>query len=604
MTAPSRPPLQPSGYQRVVATLFLVVATLMVTQYAVVKFGPALVFITPLALSQPDDFAYDAAEQAPGVFVINWDVLDRCFYKLQAGTFLPPAEGLTALLFLVALPLLAVQGWRRQVWPRAPLVLLALVGLVSCLAAEHFKAAVRENAQIILTTLLTCWLAATAVGEPEQAKRLGRWLATLTVVLLLWASYDYWRQVQTASPAVPVAVRASCSSRSAFSGLLVMLLPLLFARWLVGRNPLTRVFWLAVWTLGCTRLLNGGAVLAVGFGAVAMAFVRGRGAGLFNLLLVPPLLWAACTFSHAGHDRLLLESVGFYRTAADGTPTGVEKRYLEMAATLTGLRSKQDVIDKTETSDSAALLGRRSNVAMGVGAGLNYQRSIGGYYGNLDNPEKQEQDSYNLYLLLALQMGFFAALLWAWILTDGAAVARAAHDQSSDDELRILALGIYGACLGLVVFSVFGTVLVRGLALLLFSLLGVASRLEWWTRPEQAEPPRQRATEPAATAPATLVAAVAADAADEDSEPADEPVADPAPAAEAVVEEPAPEPEPAASRPTGELDIDADGLGSGPPPDDLGVAQTDVRAWLQEQGLLDPDAAGSDPEPEPPPREP
>ncbi|NUQ02168.1 MAG: hypothetical protein HUU35_20155, partial [Armatimonadetes bacterium] len=504
MTQPSRPAAGASRYQAALSALFLVAVVLMATQYAVVLYGPAKVLIAPLGWHGPEVFAEEPAAQAPGLYVINWRTLDQVAYKLDDGRFLPPAEGVVALLFLLALPALLMVGWRRQVWPRYPVVMLVLLGLLSCLSARSFGAALRENVQLVLTALVTWWLAGLAVVDGEQAKRLNRLLAVVTVLLVAYAGAEYWFAIikPAREAELPELVRATCASRTAFSGLMTMLLALGFGRVLAAGNFIVAILWIAVCAFGAARLMAGGAVLAVLVAGVAMMAVRGLRSGLVGVVLVPLGLAVALYGSSGHHLDHLRASLGFYRYAGRQR-VGVEKRYLEMAASYNGLGASAEVTAaEPDATGSLPVTGTRSNLLTGVGAGLNYQQTIGQYYGGLDNPEKQEPDTYNLYLQLALQMGLFAALAWAWLLLDGAASAWRAYELHTDRGLRMLALGIFGACVGLLVFSVFGTVLVRGTGLLVFTLLGVAARLEWLGRPVE-EPRAEPAAAPApAPAPA------------------------------------------------------------------------------------------------------
>ncbi len=545
-----RPAVRVNGWQRFVSTLFLVAATLMVTQYAVVRYGPATVLITPFGYHGPNDFADDPAEQRGGLYLIDWATLDRCLYKLDDGTFLPPAEGLVALTFLLALPLLFVLGWRRQVWPRYPLFFLVALSLLSCLQADHFMAGARETAQLGLTLLAAFWLAGAAMVEREQIAGLYRWLGILTVALVVYGLAQYQIHIVTppAGAELPAAVRATCASRTAYSGLMVILLCLGVGRVLASRNLFVIVAWVLLCVVGVIPLMTGGAVLAVAVAWTAMAGVRGRGSLLLAAVVVPVTLGVVLHMVSPEHLDHLGRSVEFYRRQG-GQRVAVEKRYLEMAATLNGLAMTRPLMGtEADENGTVPVLGDRSSLLLGVGAGLNYQRSIGEFYLNLDNPEKQEQDTYNLYFLLALQMGLFAAIAWAWVLLDGAAMARAAYEANPDRGARCLALGVYGACVGVLVFSVFGTILVRGVGLLLFALMGVVARLEWLARPEEAPPEAKPKPSPEPAEPAVPVA---------EAEP--EPAADPEPL------------------PQGE----------------------NVQEWLREQGLLgdeedQDDAAGPD----------
>jgi hypothetical protein len=211
------------------------------------------------------------------------------------------------------------------------------------------------------------------------------------------------------------------------------------------------------------------------------------------------------------HGRYLHESVQVFHREG-GVIKGVEKRYLELAADLNVFngshdqtitrpkdvpkdkdkdKAKDKVQDKPKSAAAGAEeeesapkvpIGKRSGLTFGMGPGLNYQSYIGALYETLDNPKKQEQDTYTLYMFLACQLGLFGALAWAWLLFDGAGLARTAYSGLRDRGLRTLALGVYGALVAVIVYSVWGTLLIRGTGLMLFTLLAVAARLEQLVR--------------------------------------------------------------------------------------------------------------------------
>ncbi|MBI2297490.1 MAG: hypothetical protein HYU66_00820, partial [Armatimonadetes bacterium] len=444
----------PSRYQAFISALFLITVVLMATQYTVYRRGPAIVIVAPFGWSQPSDISKqtepgkpdEGAEpraaapdiQQPGLFVVNWDVFDQVAYKLHDAKQYPPAEMLLALLFLLALPLVLILH-SRPVWPRWPQWVLVALGLTSLLGAEHFNAAVRENAQLVLTVLACFWLAGAALAEERQLKRFDLWLAALTIVLLLLAGWDYFVHVlrPPASAEVPTMVRATCASRSAYSGLMAMLLAMGFGRVVGSGNKLEGIGWSAVCGLGVCTLMNAGAVIALVVACLGMARVRGKATFVSALVFVPLAVGLATYSVGQRHVQHLAESIGFYHLE-DGRRAAVEKRWLEMAASLNALEDARDVMPPTEdpATGSAEVKGKRSNLVFGVGAGLNYQKCIGSYYRSLDNPEKEEPDTYNLYLLLAVQLGLFGALAWAWLLADGMGNARRAYERLSDPELR------------------------------------------------------------------------------------------------------------------------------------------------------------------------
>lgn len=484
-------PASPSAgrWQGWIAFFFLAVVALLCTQTAVVLYGPAKVIVSPFGyhgphqigeVPYPKEEVPDELVQQPGLYVIDWAVFDQCAYKLDDGRTLPVAEGAVALLILLALPLL-LQMRGRLLWPRWPLWLLCGLGLLSVLNADSFMGAAIELVQWILVLLATWWLAAAAVSDEEQVRGLGRWLTLLTVVMVAWAGFDFYRYVllPPAGAELPTHVRAACASRTAFGGLMVLLLPLAFAKVVQAHNLIVKAGYLVLFVAGLSVLTASGAVIAVVAAAVYQASTRGWKPAVAALILVPALALGAGWSVSKQHLRQLAESVQLYQRAPDGTPYAVEKRYLEQAAALNALTDARYVLPPgaTQEEGGAEIIGYRSNLIGGVGAGQNYQRAIGGYYGSLDNPEKQEPDTYNLYLLLAVQVGLFGALAWAWVLFDGVALGRQALRGLPDERLQTLALGIAGSCVAVLVFSLYGTVLVRGVGALLAVLLATGARL-------------------------------------------------------------------------------------------------------------------------------
>lgn len=590
--------------QRGLSVLYLAVLVLMCTQYSVCKYGPAWVVISPLGIHDGERFAYEAKDQERGVFFINWATLDGCLWKLDDGTFLPPAEGALALLFLAALLLWPFVGRRWPIWPRPTAWAFLALGVVSLFAAAHFKAGVRELLQLGLVVIVAWWVAGMAVADDAQFKRVAAWLGALTVLLVLYGLFDYWRFVLRPETPLPTSVRATCASRTAYSGLMVMLLSLAGARVIATGRLGAMVGWSAVCVFGLIPILNAGALLALAVAWTAIASSRGLFGFLLGLAVSVGLLYGVTTVSPS-HKALLAESVGFYRSEHGG-PVGAEKRYLEMAAALAGLRETQPVTGgEPDENGTLPTVGERSNVMLGVGPGLNYQKIIGAMYGNLDNPEKQEPDTYNLYLLLALQMGLAGALCWAWLLFDAATVVKQGRGQLTAPDQRAFLLGVYGACLGLVVFSVYGTILVRGTSLVLFSLLGVASRLLWQLKPQPEPKPRKVKAPRTAPAPATPSASPALSpdvppASEAATEPEATPVVEEArPATPLDLDAPAAPPAAPAATPDNALDWSAAPAAEPASDEDKAAAEADVEAWLKAEGIEDEDDEGETASPSP-----
>ncbi|MBI5832481.1 MAG: hypothetical protein HZB16_09270 [Armatimonadetes bacterium] len=482
----------PGGrYQAALSLLFLLCASLMVSQYTFYKYGPAKVIISPIGRHTQSNIAYYAKPkdgvppediQKPGLFILNWAEFDQCAYRLHSTKSIPPAEMLGALLFVLALPTVLFFG-RRVPWPRWPQWFYMLIGCMALLGAGEFKEGVKELIQWGLIMIATWWLAAVAIADGEQARRFGRWLVVLTVGLLLMAVREYVVYVLMARPAQPLLVRASLQSRSAYCGLMAMLLTMLFARGLWSSDRRWTIGAVAAVLVGASTMMTLSGLIALYVGCLVVAGRHSLRALGYTALCLPLAVGLFGCVSR-GHLGILRESASFYRMEG-GRATGVEKRYLEMAAALNMFNGAQDdTLTKPDPNAKpgeeaqAIPVGSRSAATFGVGPGLNYQSVIGRYYNTLDNPKKQEPDTYTLYLLLACQLGIFGAVAWAWILFDGATTASHAAARLRDDELRALALGVQGALFSLLVFSVWGTLLVRGTGMMIFTLLALAWRLE------------------------------------------------------------------------------------------------------------------------------
>lgn len=515
-------PLRAGGYQSLISSAFLVAATLMVSQYTYYHYGPAHVIVAPLGWSHADDIAVhptkpkpapkedgDAAKPAAdgkapggyeepgekdaesvqrrGVFVLDWPTFDKVAYKLRVVKSLAPAEILVALLFLLAAPLALLLGG-RQLWPRWPQWLFIGLAALSMLGADAFKEGRMQLLQWGLAVLATWWLAGVALVTPGQCKRFGRLLTVLTVFLIAFAGLQYLQAVlfKAAGQQMPTYVRASCQSRSAYGGLLAMLLSFAFAQVLEGENKgrgkFVRLGWVLLCAAGMATMMAGGAVVAFFVAMVAMAALRNPRTMIFTLVLAPMVYFGTVDLLPDGHLRLVRGSWAFLAHEDGPAVSGVEKRWLEAGAALTGFSGLRDddVLGqrKDETGDVITVpIAKRPVAAFGVGPGANYQQTIGEWYGSLDNPKKQEPDTYTLYLMLAVQLGLCGVLAWAWLLADGAATARGAYQALADRELRTLALGVFGACVSVLVFSVWGTILLRGTGLMLFTLLALGARL-------------------------------------------------------------------------------------------------------------------------------
>lgn len=385
----------------------------------------ALVFVMPGQLSY-------AVDPKHGPFIAYADVLAA----LVAGVFV--------------LWVLLARRWREVRWPPLALWAWVAVAALSGLGAVDLKSALLEIVQMLLYFGAVWMLFANVLTGDGERRTAVRTLLLATSLAVIYGLYQY------ATQAEPMAVKSLFQSRTAYSGFLMLVLPLFF-----GLTLWSELKWERWWTgivvaAGALTILAPPIIWIVAVALVVMGLTWDRGQrAAYVLAGVAVFMLATLTLAPLNRD-VLRETLNPYEEgpvyklvpSEDETEEAgpiIKKRWIEWMPSLNMLAD---------------------NFVLGVGTG-NYQTNIGqaAYYGFLPNVKKSEPDTNSLYLVTAGSMGFaglvalLAYLGVFWRLVKNLS----AHAQTPWN--RALSCGLYGACLALLMGGLFTSAFVRGTAL-------------------------------------------------------------------------------------------------------------------------------------------
>jgi len=507
-------------WQKRLLSLWIVAVAFMATQYGVTKYDNHLVVIAPVGTltveaaegQDPGNVFVEQLQTAGPVVAITPEVYNRVAHKLHQAPLAGFCDLLVALLFLIWL-LLALLNRRRIQWHWPPLCLWAWVGAAAISglnAGFNFKWAT-EVVQLFFLFIASFLLAVNLLTTEKALRQVATWLTLFTVGVIALGLVDYWFHIYAApSPEEnPELVRATFCSRTILGGFLALLLPLLFG-FLLHARGVRKVGWLLLILIGLVPITSLGSLLGIGLAALLMSLWTAPSLKVLlpRLLLIVAVAVGFLPFALAErHMTYLFQSV----TPFDPQTPPMSKRYLEWLATAhlleddawidrwqSRLEEVSDTVSEAELEQLAAAPKRLSlpHALLGVGAGENYQRNIGMYYrAALPNPEKMEPDTYNLYLLIAGQMGLVGLFALLYVLFDF--LGRAYRTwQHGTGYLAALSFGLWGSLLALLVHSFFGTVLARGTGLVLVLVLAMIAAAERLVKPPAPEPAAQPSPQP------------------------------------------------------------------------------------------------------------
>ena len=431
----------------------------------------ALIFVTPGQL------AY-AVDPKHGPFIALADVL-----AVMVG----------GLFFLWVLFAGLPEGWptglrgrlSRVSWPPLPAWAWVAVAVLSGLGAESPKAAALEIIQLVLYFGVVYMLFANVLVSEQQRRQAVRVLLVATTLAVGYALFQYF----TAND--PLAVKSLFQSRTAYSGFLVLVLPLF-----LGLTLWSELAWERYWC-GLLAVVGGLTILAppmvwvVAIVCVTMAATWGR-SHLLVKAAAAALVFMAVTVALVPLNRQV------FQDTLDPYEEGPVYKVMQVAGEEGAADQTQGPIVKKrwiEWMPSLNMLAE--NFVLGVGAG-NYQLNIGQpqYYGFLPNVKKSEPDTNSLYLVTAGSMGLAGLVCLLAFIGHYWHLAGSLWMHAQTPFGRALACGLYGACVALLIGSLFTSVFVRGTALawaLIFALIaGMAREGVMRTRAASAPAPSAR----------------------------------------------------------------------------------------------------------------
>jgi hypothetical protein len=511
---------------RVLFGLWLVALILMPTQYAATRLGVGaegsavqrIIVIWPYDTvsfsaapgEDPGQAFLRALPGAPPVVCISPSTLAQVQHKLNQFPFIGLADLLVALLFGLWV-LLALKNRRQLAWCKwPPVAVWAFLGaaLLSGINAADVEDWATECVQLFLYFLAGFTLAANLLRTEKQVRQATLALTLATVAVIALGVKDYYQHIFGAPPALedPLMVRSTFTSRAVFGGYLALVLPLFLGLLLQARRWASKLGWALLLILGAVPVLTAGTLIALLATSLILLVGTARKfvPAFIRVLILLAVAGGVMYFPSERHLPYLWQSVALFdeagaRQAAQGRAVDefTAKRYREWLAACRLLsydgwqeRWSQQLEQKYAQAEAAgqefnpeAERPQRSvlpNIVLGVGAGENYQASIGQHYGSLPNPslEKMEPDTHNVYLLVASQMGLLGLFALLHMAFDFMGRARRVLRAQSQGYPAALALGLWGCLLSFLIYSLWGSLLTRGTSLVLVTLLALIATLE------------------------------------------------------------------------------------------------------------------------------
>jgi len=373
----------------------------------------------------------------------GFEVADKVYLSIVD----PLVWGVTALWGIHILRARAITSVRL---PPLYLMLFIAMGAMSVLRSIQVMASVKDLFQ--LTEYFIAGYLLFFHHLDNRPQRLHRFI---TIFLAVSAIVVFAGLLQYASePIEDFRVRGTFGNRNVFGGFLALTLPLFFGIMLHAPGTWTRACCLTVIVFGLGITLSGGSFIAIVLAFAVLALIRHMAAFITCcIVLCAGIVFLLPQLPRANYD-VLFESIALY---PDGAEVG--NRYTEW---------------------QAAAVMTEENPLLGVGIG-NYQANIGQYYGSLPSPAvKLEDDSQNMYLVVASTMGLPGLALLLALLISHAWSAVVLYWRSTDDRQRGLSLGLLGSIVAFSLNGIWSPLLVRGIGIPLafvFVLIAVLGRV-------------------------------------------------------------------------------------------------------------------------------
>jgi hypothetical protein len=427
--------------------------------------------------------------------------------------YVSPLDILLPILILVLLADLAKGRLRDWAPPAANLAwaVLALASLAWTSYSTRTEWARSALFQTTLVVLFAVWAFRLVVTDARTGRRLALVLGASCSLCLLYALYQYVQpQGQPLPPGetdryfgggvTDVRVAGWYPYRAVLAAQIAMLVPAAAAFAALDSDPVVRVGACAFAVVGLCVCLSGGGVLAAGAGVLAVAvalwvFRREDAPGRASL-------WGPRRTAALVVAGLLLVAVVLLPRLPRRNPA-VLGRTLSPWVEVEEDGRKQQVPSARLRRFQAAwnLLVRKDRWPTGVGAG-GYQSATNQFYApeypkpgaNIFDEKEfdtngNEPLSFGLLETTAVELGLpgVVLMLCAFLTWIAAAAAAFVRLDPREADARALALAALGAGVGALVYSVFGSPLVRGPGGSFAFWMGLALALNAWSRTRRTE---------------------------------------------------------------------------------------------------------------------
>ncbi len=361
-----------------------------------------------------------------------------------------------------------VEGdWKQLRRLTLPGILLAALAVASAFVAGNRLTAVAKSVQYVEYFILLYLVFTTLMNSLDRVQ------TAVTIWTLVAAAVGIWGLVDYLMDYDPVKVSGPFADRNVYSGYLALVLPLAFGMTVWPNGWRAVAYGTVLVGLGLATMLAGGPLLGALVGIAVILVIRWHwGFALFAAGLVGLLIWGTPQLQH-DNPKIVRQSIQLYDEGsvsdASAQP-GPNARYLQWQAAM-----------KPLTPGAFRELGIGENrhirqLLIGVGIG-NYQLNIDQYYGTLPKPNKNttEPNTENFYLVLAVEAGIPAGLVFLWLIVAHLRRAAKGYLATDDKVLKGLLLGCIGALASLIVTNLFTNTLVHGTGPATVLLLALAA---------------------------------------------------------------------------------------------------------------------------------
>jgi O-antigen ligase/polysaccharide polymerase Wzy-like membrane protein len=438
--------------QKILWVLTLLLVVLMPTQHSIRVGGTTKMVERQFEEVQPDG---------------STKVVKRSDPKIEGGFRVTPGDALLGLVFVLWAGHVLIRFRLASVrWPLLAALVFGGLAVASALHSPELKSGVREAAQL-LAYFIAGWLVFANCINTRQRLRAAADVFSMVVAVIVIIALMQYREAAANGNAFNIC--GTFGNRNVLGAFLSMALPFLFALGLYQERLWQKFALMLTVAVGAMVTLSGAALLALTVGILFVAAMTSRkalGAVAIAILLAVTVMPGLMLLPR--HSDVVISSVQTHvfdnhldRTAGKGEPAGEvvpAYRYTRWYAATRLIQSQAQW------------------PYLGIGPGR-FNNAVAEHYVGVERPGGDtdivhdfniytaEPDSFNMYLVVAAEMGLPAlvALLWLGMQLLGGNLRE--RVESRDRFGRALATGAAGAVIAAALCAVFSNILVRGVAM-------------------------------------------------------------------------------------------------------------------------------------------